>query len=159
MNLLLKCLVQAIDQFNPVAWIASNILVAYISILLIVFVIFYFIVFDPRATTAGRFIFRFIISLVGVIGLIFIGNYIDPEQGRAWYQFPGDILWWRPTVRLIVYTYVGYSVTALVVLLAIRKWWPQKLRTALDRDLVKTRRPEEPLPELVNDDKSKDGLS
>lgn len=136
-----------LTAFNGVAWIASNILVFYISIVLVIFVVFYFIIFDPKATTAGRFIYRFIVSLVGVIGLVFIGNYIDPANGRQWFQFPGDILWWRPFVRLVVYTYVAYSVTALQVLLVIRRWWPGKLRTSLDRQIVKLRHPETELPE------------
>lgn len=146
-----------LTAFNGVAWIASNILVLYISIVLVIFVVFYFLIFDPKATTAGKFIYRFIVSLVGVIGLVFIGNYVDPAAGRAWYQFPGDILWWRPIVRLLVYTYVAYSVTALQVLLVIRRWWPGKLRTALDRQIVKLRHPEPEPPVSSTEDKSTTG--
>lgn len=129
---------------NTGAWIASNILVGYISLLLLVFVIFYFIVFDPRATTAGKNIFRFITSLVGVMGLVFIGSYIDPQPGRGLFEFPGDVIWWRPLVRLGVYGYVGYAVTSLLVVLIIRKWWPNKLRTAMDLQLLKVRKDEHP---------------
>jgi hypothetical protein len=131
-----------LESVNSVSWVASNILVAYISIVLVAFVIFYFTQFDPKATTAGRFIFRFIVSLVGVIGLVFIGSFVDPVQGRAWFQYPGDVVFWRPLLRLIVYGYVAYAVTALQILLVIRKWWPQRLRTSIDRELVKTRKPD-----------------
>lgn len=123
-------------------WIMSNILVAYIALALIVFVIGYYILFDPSSTTAGKFIFRFAISLVGVIGLVFIGLFIDPKVNQSWWQFPPDVLWWRPIVRLLGYAYVAYSITSLAVLLFIRKWHPEKLRTALDRSIVKTRKEE-----------------
>lgn len=133
-----------LTTINSLAWIGSNILVAYISVLLVIFVVFYFIVFDPRATTAGKNIFRFITSLVGVIGLVFIGSYVDPVQGRAWNQFPGDVIFWRPILRFAVYGYVGYAVTSLVIVLIIRKWWPWKIRTALDLQLVKPRKDDQP---------------
>lgn len=148
---------QWLNAFNSVAWIVSNLEVLYISIVLVIFVVFYFLIFDPKATTAGRFIYRFIVSLVGVIGLIFIGNYIDPAKGSQWFQFPGDILWWRPIVRFIVYTYVAYAVTALQVLLVIRRWWPGKLRTTLDRQIVKLRHSEPELPNTLNEDESHTG--
>lgn len=130
------------DEFNQFAWIFSNFLLAYIAIVLIVFTISYVILFDPKATTAGRFIFRFALSLVGIIGLSFIGVFIDPSPGRAVLQFPGDVLWWRPAIRLVGYGYVAFTVTGLCVLLYNRKWHPNRLRTILDREIVKTRQEE-----------------
>lgn len=124
---------------NTIAWVTSNILVAYIAIVLFVFVIGYYVLFDPRATTAGRFVYRFAVSLVGVIGLVFISLFVDPVFGKEWYVFPEDIAFWRPLVRLAAYAYVAYSVTALTILLVIRKWWPQRLRTSRDHYLVKAR--------------------
>lgn len=126
---------------NSFEWILSNILVAYIAFALIVFVIGYYTLFDPKATTAGRFIFRFAISLIGVIALVFIGVFVDPVS-QYWWQFPPDVLWWRPIVRLAGYGYVAYAITSLAVLLVVRKWYPEKLRTALDRQIVKTRKEE-----------------
>lgn len=129
-----------IHNFNSIAWVVSNILVAYIAAVLIIFVVGYFSLFDPRATTGGRFIFRFALSLIGVIGLVFISLFIDPRLGAMWYMYPGDVLLWRPSVRLIAYAYVAYTITGLAVLLVVRKWFPHKLRTAADRELVKDRR-------------------
>lgn len=140
---------------NTFVWVGSNILIAYSALLLIIFVIFYFVVFDPRATTAGKFIFRFIVSLVGVIALAFIGSFIDPIPGRLWFQYPGDVIWWRPVVRFGVYFYVAFSITALTILLGIRKWRPSWMRTALDRELVKTRKPD--LPDHLNEEDSHSG--
>ncbi len=129
-----------LDAFNAVAWIAANVIVGYISVVLVLFVIGYFILFDPRATTAGKYIFRFFLSLFFIIGLIFIGLFIDPRVGREWNQYSGDVLFWRPLARLAGYLYVAYTITGLAGLLIVRKWWPEKLRTAQDRDIVKPRK-------------------
>lgn len=147
-----------LNAFNSLAWIGSNLLVLYVAVILVVFVVFYFILFDPRATTAGRFVYRFIVSLVGVIGLAFISSYVDPQTGRAWFQYPGDVIFWRPIVRFIVYAYVAYSVTALQVLIIIRKWWPHKLRTALDREILKTRKADHDLQDTLIDKSSEELL-
>lgn len=128
---------------NPVMWVVSNLLVAYIAVVLVVFVAGYWVLFDPRATTAGKFVFRFALSLIGVIGLVFISLFIDPRLGREWWVYPGDVLVWRPIARAVVYAYVAYTVTGLVVLLGVRKWAPHLLRTAPDRDLVKVRKAKE----------------
>lgn len=128
-----------IVQFNSIAWVFTNVLVAYIALVLVIFVAGYWILFDPRATTAGKFVFRFALSLVGIIGLVYIGLFIDPSQGRQWFVYPGDVIWWRPIVRLIAYGYVAYTVTGLAILLGFRKWAPHKLRTILDRDVIKVR--------------------
>lgn len=128
-----------INAWNTFAWVAANLLVGYIAIAVILFVIGYWILFDPRATTAGRNIFRFFVSLLLIIGLVFVGLFIDPHVDRPWFTYPGDVNPWRPTLRLLGYGYVAYTITSLAVLLVIRKWWPQKLRTALDKEIVKTR--------------------
>lgn len=127
------------DSVNAFLWVAANLFVAYIGVMLLVFLVGYYILFDPRATTAGRFLYRFALSLLGVIILIFIGTWLDPVPGRGWNEYPGDVLWWRPLLRFIAYLAVAYTVTGLTVLLAVRKWKPQWLRTAQDRDLVKPR--------------------
>jgi hypothetical protein len=130
-----------LDNINAWIWIFSNLLVGYIGLVLIIFVSAYYVLFNPRLTTAGRFIFRFALSLVLVFGLIFISLFVDPSHGRSWTQFPGDVLWWRPVVRLFAYGYVAYTVTGLAILLGLRKWKPQMLRTSLDVELVQTRPP------------------
>lgn len=118
-----------IDQLNPYFWICSNLLIGYIAVAITVFAIAYPILFDPNATTAGKFLLRFVASLAGVIGLVIIGTFIDPSHGRAWSEYPGDVVWWRPAVRLGVYAYVAYTITALDVLLWFRKFQPNRLRT------------------------------
>jgi hypothetical protein len=130
------------DTINSILWVAANLEVAYIAIMLLAFSILYPWWFDPRATTAGRLILSFIFSLVGVIGLVFIAIYVDPQIGRAWFQFPGDVLWWRPGLRFTTFTFVAYTITSLVVLLWFRKFRPHKIQTAPDeRTLnVKVRR-------------------
>lgn len=126
-----------IQEVNAVAWVLSNVVLAYSSVALLVFVAGYYILFDPSATTGGKFIFRFMISLVGVMALVFIGVFVDPVAGRAWFTYPGDVALWRPVTRLIIYSYIAFTITSLAVLLVVRKWHPHKLVTA--RDLVKPR--------------------
>lgn len=129
-------------HFDAIAWIMSNLLVGYIGVALIVFSISYYILFDPRATTGGRMVFRFTFSLIGVVGLVFISLFIDPSPGHRWNEFPGDVLWWRPLLRLAAYLYVSYTVTAMAVVLYLRKFHPKKLNTApIDEStFVKVRR-------------------
>lgn len=119
-----------IDSLNAWLWVFTNVMVIYIYLMLLVFTIAYPIFFDPRATTAGKFVLRFALSLVGVIGLVFISIFVDPRAGALWFEFPGDILPWRPGVRLAIYGYVAYTITGLVVVLWLRKFRPHKLRTA-----------------------------
>lgn len=131
---------QLIQELNTIFWVATNILVAYTMGILIVFVVLYYALFDPRATTAGKFVFRFMLALVGVTSLSIIGIFLDPSRGQNWSQIPIDTLPWRPFIRMLVYGYVAYAITGLAVLIVIRKWWPEKIRTAKTRDLLKTRR-------------------
>lgn len=134
----------ALAWLAPFFWIGSNVLVAYISIVLVVFVVAYPLLFDPSATTGGKLIFRFFISLFGVVGLVFVGVFVDPVMGRMWWQFPGDIVWWRPSVRFAIYAFVAYTITSLAVLLFVRKYLPHRVQTAPDQDIaVKIRNPKE----------------
>lgn len=129
-----------ITTINPIAWVLANLILAYISLALVVFVITYYALFDPRATTGGKFIFRFMLSLVGIVGLVFLGIFIDPAPDRSWFQYPDETDWWRPIVRLSVYGYVAFTITSLAVLLFYRKWLPHRLRTAPHgQELVKVR--------------------
>ena len=125
-----------IDAINTILWVASNIMVGYIALALIVFVAAYPIFFDPGATTAGRLILRFGTSLVGVIGLVAISVFIDPREGSLWFEYPAGIAAWRPVVRFVAYGYVSYAVTSLVVLLWLRKYRPRFVQTAPDETSV-----------------------
>lgn len=126
-------------QANPIFWVISNLLIVYIGIALVIFVIGYYTIYDPSSTTAGKLIFRFMLSLVGLVFLVFIGVWINPRGGNYWFHYPGDIFWWRPLVRLIVYGYIAYTITSLSVLLGLRKWKPYRLRIAPGEELVKPR--------------------
>lgn len=131
------------SEVNAVFWLLSNLTVVYIAVALIAFVFAYPILFDPGATTAGKLVLRFALSLVGVIGLVFVSLFINPRQGGAWFEYPGDVFWWRPAVRFLVYVYVAYSITSLDVLLWLRKYRPHLVQTAPDENTlpVKVRRP------------------
>ncbi len=52
-------------------------------------------------------------SLVGVIGLVFIGLFVDTSAGREGFTYPGDVAIWRPVLRLTVHGYVAFTITAL----------------------------------------------
>ena len=127
------------NNINTIAWVMGNVLVAYTAIAITVFVLGYYILFDPRSTTAGRLLFRFMLSLVGVISLIFVGTFVNPPVDRGWTVLADDVLSWRPITRLLVYSYVAFTITSLAILLGIRKWKPSYVKTAADRNLVEPR--------------------
>lgn len=133
------------DVINAIAWIGANILVAYIALVVVLFVIMYYIFFDPGATTAGKMIFRFMLSLVGVIGLVYIGIFIDPSI-RGPFEHAEDVAEWRPIIRLAVYAYVAFTITALAITLVMRKWFPQKVKKKQDLKLVKPRHDTSEIP-------------
>lgn len=128
-----------LQTFDAVDWVMANVMLAYIAVVLIIFVVGYYLLFDPRATTAGRFIFRFAVSLIVIVGLTFIGLFVDPKHDEMWFQYPPEIVWWRPLVRLLGFAYAAFAVTSLTILLGFRKWAPQKLRTAKDLEILKLR--------------------
>lgn len=129
-----------VNVLNSVMWVLGNLSLAYTSIALLAYLITYFIVFDPRATTGGKLIFQFMTSLVSVLALVFIGVYVDPPGDRSWFEVPSNIEVWRPALRLIVYGFVAYSVTSLAWLLVMRKWFPKRLKKASDIILIEPRR-------------------
>lgn len=151
------------NTVNGVAWVLGNVILAYTAFALIGFLIAYYTVFDPSATTGGKLIFRFMLSLAGVILLVFIGIFIDPSRDRQWFLYADEIEPWRPIFRLAIYGFVAFSISSLAWLLAVRKWWPHKVKKASDINLVKVRHTSEipvikaVLPELVDteDDSSK----
>lgn len=132
-------IIEFLEVINPAIWILTNTILIYISIALTVFVISYQVFFDPKSTTGGRMIFRFALSLLLVILVVGIGIFVDPRMQFSWRTYPADIIWWRPTVRLIGYGYVAYTITALSVFLWKRKFRPESLKTAPDKLLVKPR--------------------
>lgn len=138
------------ELFNPIAWIVANCILAYISFSLLLFVIMYYVLFDPKATTGGKFIFRFMVSLVGMTGIIFLGIYVDPAPAREWFLYPEGILWWRPALRLFVYGYVAFTITSLASLLVKRKWFPRSIDTAPSSLEVKVRHETSDIP-IVKD--------
>ena len=128
-----------LNVLNPIFWTIGNLALAYTSIALIVYLIVYFVIFDPWATTGGKLIFQFMVSLASVMALVFIGVYVDPLTDRSWFDLSPDVEWWRPALRLFIYGFVAYSITSLAWLLVMRKWFPHKLKKASDIILVETR--------------------
>lgn len=142
-----------VDVINPIAWVMANIVLAYTAFALIGFVIMYYALFDPKATTGGKLIFRFMLSLVGVIGLVFLGIFVDPGPDREWFLYPeGEVEWWRPALRLFIYGYVSFTITSLAVLLVKRKWFPDRLKVAPSPDLIKVRHETSEIPTIPRRD-------
>lgn len=140
------------DVFNVLnswLWVIGNVALAYTSVVLILFIVTYYIIFDPQATTGGRMIFQFMLSLAGVMILVFIGIFIDPSANSSWLELNHNVEWWRPSVRALVYVFVAYSITSLAVLLVMRKWYPHKLTKASDLELVRPRHTSE-IPIIKN---------
>lgn len=129
-----------LNAINAFAWIGANFFIVYIAVVVVLFVVMYYIFFDPGATTAGKMIFRFMLSLVGVIGLVFIGIFVDPAHGRSPTGIPeGDVELWRPILRFVVYGYVAVTITFLAIALILRKWFPHKIKTKSDLKLIQPR--------------------
>ena len=128
------------NAIKAVAWVFGNVVLAYTAIALLAFLVADYSIFDTSATTGGKLIFRFMLSLAGVIVLVFIGIFVDPSPDREWFIFPEDsVEWWHPILRLAIYGFVAYSISSLAWLLAVRKWWPHKVKKASDINLVKVR--------------------
>lgn len=145
-----------ITLINTVAWVLSNVILAYVSLALVVFVIMYYVLFDPRATTGGKLIFRFMLSLVGVVSLVFIGIFVDPVTDRQWYAYPNGVEVWRPFLRLVIYGYVAFTITSLAVLLVRRKFRPNSIKIAPSQPLVKVRHETSEIP-IVKSSLENDG--
>jgi len=118
------------EFINNLMVVTGRILVGYISIAIVVFVIGYYILFDPRATTAGKFVFRFMLALVGVIALSFLGTFIEPSSHEHSRSIPPpDVFSWRSLLRIVVYGYLAFAITSLAGILAAYKWWPHRIKS------------------------------
>ena len=141
-------IVDFLEWLNPTLWVIVNLALIYIGVLLLAFTILYPTLFEPSATTGGKMIFRFALSLSMVVAVIVVGIFIDPRDDIPWYEYPGDTIWWRPIVLLGAYTYVSYTITSLVIFLWKRKFYPQKLKRAPDKELVKPRHDTDEIPTI-----------
>lgn len=126
-----------LTEINAVLLVSSNVLVGYITLAVYVFIIGYYALFNPRATTAGRLLFNLLVSLAFVMTLVFIGVFIDNRPDEDWLSFRGDTLWWRPSLRIMGYGFLAYTVTALIVFLVKVKWFPHLLKTPRDEELIR----------------------
>ena len=127
------------DVINTIAWIGSNLALAYIAIVVVLFVVMYYVFFDPKATTAGKMIFKFMLSLVGILFLVYIGVFVNPVGAGPFHPPAEYVEPWRPILRLVVYGYVAWTVTSLAIALILRKWFPHKVKKKADLALVKPR--------------------
>ncbi len=141
-------IVDFLEWLNPLFWVIANLELIYVGVLLLAFTILYPTLFDPSATTGGKMIFRFALSLSLVVAVIVVGIFIDPRHDIPWYEYPGDTIWWRPIIRLAAYAYVSYTITSLVIFLWTRKLYPQKLKRAPDKELVKPRHDTSEVPTI-----------
>ena len=141
-------IVDFLEWINPTFWVMANLTLIYSGVLLLSFTILYPTLFDPSATTGGKMIFRFSLSLSMVVAIIIVGIFIDPWHDIPWYEYPGDIIWWRPTILLGAYLYVAYTITSLVSFLWKRKVKPQTLKRAPDKELVKPRYDTDEIPTI-----------
>ena len=129
----------AVKVINTVAWVSGNVVLVYTALALLVFLASYYAIFDPSATTGGKLIFRFMLSLAGVILLVFIGIFVDPSPDREWFKSPdGTVEWWRPLLRLAASAFGAPSTTPPARPRAVRKR-PHRAKKASDINLVKVR--------------------
>lgn len=94
---------------NDILWGISNGLVFYAAIAILLFFGFYGLFFKWWKRPAGISVFIDRAALVGVISLIFIGIFVDPQRG--FWEAPPDVLAWRPWLRVFVYSSVAFATT------------------------------------------------
>lgn len=128
-----------LELINPGLWFIANLLVGYITIVVMSFTLAYYFMFDPNATTGGKLIFRFFVSLDGLVLLASVRVFLDPIPDRNWWEIPEHIDVFRPLVLCVIYGYVAFTITSLSVFLVIRKLAPHKVRKANDQPLLKVR--------------------
>lgn len=113
-----------INFIDNVASDYANLLSAGIFFTSIIFAVFYAISFRI-VTTVGKGVLGGIISVALVFSIIFTGNYITDANG-PFVLNPGDT-WWHPLQRAIIYTLVSYFFTRLVIIIVVRRFWPERL--------------------------------
>ncbi|AWN03252.1 hypothetical protein PBI_CAMILLE_5 [Microbacterium phage Camille] len=117
------------EVITDVLWIVDNLLANVASFGIITAAIAYYTLFDPRATTAGRMVFRFMVSLAGVIALSLVAEAFGATK---------DTTWWV-ALAMIVYGYLVYTIIALLTFMVIRKWKPSRVKKKADLNLMKPR--------------------
>jgi heme exporter protein D len=100
------------DVINPALWLVSNLQLGYLSLALVAWVLLYGFGFRWWTTPAGQMIFAFTASLLGVIVLVFVGVFVNPQ--RPWFEAPPDVFLWRPLLRYLVYLAVSITLTRMV---------------------------------------------
>jgi len=126
-----------VEAYNHVMWVIGNLTVALIFVCALTFVVVYPVLFNPMLTTAGRLIWRLVISFLGLGFLAVLGVFVDGQVD--WTMFPPDVSWWRPTIRFFIYAFVAYSFGSLIGLLFTRRFHPERVRRAPDDWMVKPR--------------------
>lgn len=101
----------ALENINPALWVVSNMTLFYASALLVVWVALYGWKFRWQETPAGQLVFWFTLSLLGVVALSFIGIFVNGRQ--AWWEYPPDVLLWRPALRYLIYLGVAVTITRM----------------------------------------------
>ncbi len=107
-----------IEYINPALWIVANLQLVYLSGALVAWVAGYGLGFRWWTTPAGRQVFAFTASLLGVVGLVFIGTFVNPQ--RPWWEAPPEVFEWRPILRYAVYLAVSITLTRMVASLVQR---------------------------------------
>lgn len=133
-------LTAGLSAFEDALWVGGNILGLLIFFSAAIFSVLYRIWFDPRTTTAGYLIGQAILAVAGFGLLTVLGVFVN--GATDWWDRPGYVEWWRPGIRLIIYALIAYTFARLVVLLYLRKFRPERLKTRPDETtLVRVRHP------------------
>lgn len=108
---------------NPFLWGLSNLIVLYVCIVMFFYVLGHFIFFKWEKNQGGRLVMGFTSSLLGVVALISISLFTG---AHGLFDYPPDVLVWRPALRTIVYTLVALTTTKLALTLIDR--WKKRQR-------------------------------
>lgn len=126
------------DVFITISMLISTGLLWYITAALFIFVVGYYTFFDPRATTAGKQLFRFMVSLTGIFFLTVFGAIVRPLFRDEDGAYTGFAYFWS-ALAVLICVYVAFTITTLSVSLVMRKWFPGKVKKVSDLELLKPR--------------------
>jgi hypothetical protein len=115
-----------VEHLNPALWVVTNLILFFGYAAILFYVALYGLVFDwinlPNGApnVGGRLIFNLTASLGGIVGISLLLTFLAPTTGRLWYVAPEDQLFWVPTLRFLVYSWVVATIAAMDVTLIRR---------------------------------------
>lgn len=114
------------EYVNPALWIITNLILFGGYIALAFYVVIYGFVFDwiklpdGAPNVGGRLIFNLTASLGAIVALLVVQIFLVPTTGRPWYIAPPQPVFWLPSARFLIYSWLVGTIFAMSITLGIR---------------------------------------